>query len=82
MAKQSDLAINGGPQVRPSPLPYRKLFDEDVLKKITEVFENSWKEGVDFGFQNNTKRFTPTTSVNSWARDMPTPSVQELPEFI
>ena len=52
MAKQSDLAINGGPQVRPSPLPYRKLFDEDVLKKITEVFENSWKEGVDFGFQN------------------------------
>ncbi len=51
MANHSELAINGGPPVRRSPLPYRKQFDEDALKKVTEVFEDSWKEGVDFGFQ-------------------------------
>ena len=48
-----NLAINGGPQVRRSPLPPRRLFSEDELKKVVEVFERSWETGVDFGFQGH-----------------------------
>ena len=45
------LAVNGGPPVRTRPMPSRRLFGEDELKKVTQVFETSWNTGVDFGFQ-------------------------------
>jgi len=48
---EAALAINGGTPVRTTPLPYRKLFGEAELEMVTQVFENSWDEGVDFGFQ-------------------------------
>ena len=51
MINRSELAINGGPKVREKPLPYRKLFGEDELEIVTKVFEDSWREGVDFGYQ-------------------------------
>jgi len=47
----SQLAINGGPKLRQKPMPYRKLFGEAELKAVTRVFEDSWQEGVDFGYQ-------------------------------
>ena len=31
--------------------PSRKLFGDDELNAVREVFENSWNEGVDFGYQ-------------------------------
>jgi len=46
-----ELAINGGPKIRSTPLPYRKLFGEKELDIVREVFENSWNTGKDFGFQ-------------------------------
>lgn len=49
--RSEQLAVNGGPKARPEPLPYRKLFGEDELRAVHEVFEHSWREGVDFGFQ-------------------------------
>lgn len=48
---RSELAINGGPKVREKPLPHRRLFGEDELEAIRKVFEYSWREGVDFGYQ-------------------------------
>ncbi len=45
------LAIQGGPKVRATPLPSRKLFGEDELRAVTRVFTESWADGVDFGFQ-------------------------------
>jgi len=48
---QEKLAIHGGPKVRATPLPGRRLFDEEVLQAVTRVFEASWASGVDFGFQ-------------------------------
>lgn len=53
IADPQSLAINGGLPVRQSPLPPRKLFSEDELKKVIEVFERSWETGVDFGFQGH-----------------------------
>ncbi len=47
----SELAINGGPKVREKPLPYRRLFGEKELETVIGVFNDSWREGVDFGFQ-------------------------------
>ena len=32
-------------------MPYRKLFGEDELEIVVKVFEDSWQQGVDFGFQ-------------------------------
>ena len=49
--KFEELSINNGPKVRKKPLPYRKLFGEEELESVKRVFENSWKEGVDFGYQ-------------------------------
>ncbi|MDD2777631.1 MAG: DegT/DnrJ/EryC1/StrS family aminotransferase [Methanocellales archaeon] len=48
---ESKLAIHGGPPIRSKPLPYRKLFGKKELEAVTKVFEDSWREGVDFGFQ-------------------------------
>ncbi|UCD54971.1 MAG: DegT/DnrJ/EryC1/StrS family aminotransferase [Candidatus Omnitrophota bacterium] len=45
------LAIYGGPKIRKKPLPYRKLFDEEELENVKRVFKDSWREGVDFGYQ-------------------------------
>lgn len=45
------LAINGGPKVRQRPLPPRRAFGPAELEMVTGVFRDSWKEGVDFGFQ-------------------------------
>ena len=45
------LAINGGTPLREKPLPARKLFAEEELWSVTQVFEDSWQSGVDFGFQ-------------------------------
>ena len=50
-ANPQHLAINGGTPVRSAPLPTRRLFGEDELRKVTEVFTTSWETGVDFGFQ-------------------------------
>jgi len=49
--KKIKLAIHGGEKVRKDTLPSRRLFGEEELEKVREVFENSWVEGVDFGFQ-------------------------------
>ena len=43
-------------------MPYRKLFGEAELDAVTRVFEDSWREGVDFGYQGKqedlyTKKF-------------------------
>jgi len=59
---KSELAIHGGNKVRVKPLPYRKLFGEAELNKVKEVFQNSWKNEVDFGYQGKyeeeyTKKF-------------------------
>jgi len=48
--------------VRNRPLPYRNLFGETELEKVREVFENSWQNSADFGFQGKyeelyTKKF-------------------------
>ena len=68
-----DLAINGGPKVRSNPMPYRKLFGNAELQAITEVFQDSWEKGVDFGFQGKyedlfTRDFCDLwlNPVNSW----------------
>ncbi|NTV15389.1 MAG: glutamine--scyllo-inositol aminotransferase [Desulfobulbaceae bacterium] len=45
------LAIHGGPKVRSTPLPARRLFGEEELRAVTRVFAESWENGVDFGFQ-------------------------------
>ncbi len=49
---RTELAINGGSKVRKTPLPYRKLFGENELDIIRRVFEDSWREGKDFGYQS------------------------------
>ena len=48
---RAELAINGGPKVREEPMPYRKLFGENELEIVKRVFQDSWREGVDFGYQ-------------------------------
>lgn len=48
---QKQLAIHGGPKFRAAPLPGRRLFGEEELRAVTAVFEESWLEGADFGFQ-------------------------------
>ena len=45
------LAINGGPRVRSRPMPSRRLFGEAELEIVRQVFEESWRTGVDFSFQ-------------------------------
>ena len=37
--------------MRQKPLPGRKFFAEEELRIVTQVFEDSWQRGVDFGFQ-------------------------------
>jgi len=49
--KISTLAIDGGKPVRQKPLPPRKVFGKSELRMVKRVFEDSWKLGVDFGFQ-------------------------------
>ena len=49
--KNSILAINGGKPIRQAPLPPRRVFGEAELDMVRRVFEDSWKSGVDFGFQ-------------------------------
>ncbi|MBI5447027.1 MAG: DegT/DnrJ/EryC1/StrS family aminotransferase [Deltaproteobacteria bacterium] len=46
-----DLALYGGRKTREAPLPPRRLFGEAELAMVKAVFEESWAEGVDFGFQ-------------------------------
>jgi len=54
-----ELAINGGPPVRSEPLPSRRLFDEEELRAVREVFEHAWAAGVDFSFHGEfERRFT------------------------
>jgi dTDP-4-amino-4,6-dideoxygalactose transaminase len=48
---RTKLAIHGGPKLRAIPLPGRRLFGEEELRAVSRVFEESWVEGVDFGFQ-------------------------------
>ncbi len=48
---RKQLAIHGGPKLRATPFPGRRLFGEDELRAVTKVFEESWADGVDFGFQ-------------------------------
>jgi len=45
------LAIDGGEPVRAVPMPPRKIFGESEFEMVRRVFEDSWKSGVDFGFQ-------------------------------
>ncbi|MCX7049240.1 MAG: DegT/DnrJ/EryC1/StrS aminotransferase family protein [Candidatus Sumerlaeota bacterium] len=52
----TSLAIHGGTPVRVKPFPPRRLFDEDSLRAVQEVFEHSWRSGVDFGFQGEFER--------------------------
>ena len=47
----AELAIHGGSKIRTKPLPYRKLFGEAELEAVKQVFEDSWREGWDFGYQ-------------------------------
>ena len=47
----SELAVHGGPKVREKPLPFRKLFGQAELEAVKQVFEDSWQEGWDFGYQ-------------------------------
>ena len=46
-----DLAINGGPKVRDRPPPPRRAFGEAELAAVRQVFEESWRTGVDFGVE-------------------------------
>lgn len=48
---KSDLAIHGGSPVRRKPLPYRALFGKEELRAIERVFQDSWKNQQDFGYQ-------------------------------
>jgi dTDP-4-amino-4,6-dideoxygalactose transaminase len=48
---KAKLAIHGGPKVRTTPLPYRKLFGPKELKSVLRVFHESWERGWDFGYQ-------------------------------
>lgn len=45
------LAIDGGEPLRSSPLPSRRLFAEEELESVKQVFEESWSSGLDFGYQ-------------------------------
>jgi len=57
--KSEKLAIEGGTPVRQKPLPPRRIFGKSELEMVKSVFENSWKTGVDFGFQGEfEERFT------------------------
>ncbi len=48
---QTDLALFGGPQARPEPMPGRMAFGDEELALIHEVFETYREKGVDFGYQ-------------------------------
>ena len=48
---KSILAIHGGPKIRAKPFPYRKLFGKQELNYVKKVFKDSWRNGVDFGYQ-------------------------------
>jgi perosamine synthetase len=50
---KATLAIHGGPKVRKTPLPYRKLFGPKELASVARVFKASWDRGRDFGYQEN-----------------------------
>ncbi|QJT07629.1 glutamine--scyllo-inositol aminotransferase [Oceanidesulfovibrio marinus] len=45
------LAIHGGTPVRTTPFPGRRLFGEDELEAVTNVFRHAWDTGRDFGYQ-------------------------------
>jgi glutamine cyclotransferase len=61
--KISTLAIDGGKPVRQKPLPPRKVFGKSELRMVKRVFEDSWKSGVDFGFQGKfEEQFTKNCS--------------------
>ena len=49
--KEEELAINGGKKIRSISMPYRRQFGEEELQAVVEVFEDSWVNEVDFGFQ-------------------------------
>lgn len=48
---RNNLALYGGSKVRNYSMPYRRLFGEDELKIVCQVFESSWGKGLDFGYQ-------------------------------
>lgn len=48
---KNNLAIFGGKAVRSKPMPPRRVFDVDEFNMVKKVFQNSWKTGIDFGFQ-------------------------------
>jgi len=50
--KKNKLAIYGGSKIRKRPLPSRMLFGEKELKSVMAVFRDSWRAGVDFGYQD------------------------------
>ncbi len=53
------LAIDGGPPTRQGPPPPRRAFGEAELAAVRDVFEESWRSGVDFGIEGIfERRFT------------------------
>ena len=51
MNSKNSLAINGGNKIRNEPMPHRKQFGRDELNAVIEVFEDSWHNKIDFGYQ-------------------------------
>jgi perosamine synthetase len=49
--KKNNLAIHGGAPFRRTPMPYRALFGEEELKAVARVFNDSWEDEQDFGYQ-------------------------------
>ena len=49
--KKPKLAIEGGPKLRRTRFPFRKLFGPAELNVVVRVFKDSWKRGTDFGYQ-------------------------------
>ncbi|SMP79530.1 dTDP-4-amino-4,6-dideoxygalactose transaminase [Desulfonatronum zhilinae] len=47
----NSLSIYGGEPIRKKPFPPRRLFGEDELNAVIEVFQKSWESGIDFGYQ-------------------------------